>query len=84
MQVTERSPSPRLAPFVAKLVLLETREAVSRVPLGEPAISLGIRYAGAASLVAPVPGGEADGGTLRRLPAATVTGLLPAARRIRT
>lgn len=88
MQVTEHAPSPRLAPFVAKLVVLETREAVSRVPLGDPAISLGIRYAGAASLLERGPGGAAnagaDRGALRRLPAATVTGLLPAARRIRT
>lgn len=89
MQVTEHSPSPRLAPFVAKLVILETREAVSRVPLGDPAISLGIRYAGAASLLERGPSGgasvdAAERGPLRRLPAATVTGILPAARRIRT
>lgn len=74
MQVTEHPPSPRLAPFVAKLVILETREAVSRVPLGDPAISLGIRYAGAASLLERGPGegssGAPDRGSLRRLPAA--------------
>ncbi len=78
MQVTEHAPSPRLARFVAKLVILETKEEVSRVPLGDPAVSLGLRYAGAASLVSD------DGRPLTRLPSATVTGLLPSARRIRT
>lgn len=76
MQVTEHPPSAQLAPFVAKLVVLETAEAVCRVPLGDPSVALGIRYAGAASVL--------DEAGATRLPDATVTGLLPSTRRIRT
>lgn len=76
MQVTVIQPSPRLAPFVAGFTIVESQHDVSRVPLGDPGVSLGIRYAGAASWL--------EGTREHRLPDASITGVLGAARRIRT
>ncbi len=76
MQVTVIQPSPRLAPFVARLAIVESEHEVSQVPLGDPGVALGIRYAGAA--------GWLDGERERRLPDCSITGVLPSARRIHT
>jgi AraC-like DNA-binding protein len=76
MDVTVLAPSARLAPFVTKLVIIETPAEVTRAPLPEPGLALGIRYAGAASLI--------EGERSVRFPDTTLTGLLGAVRRIRT
>ena len=70
------APSPLLAPFVRELMVVEVREAVTRLHLPEPGLVLGIRYRGGASLF--------EGGGERRLPDRTLTGMRDTARRMRT
>ncbi len=52
MRVTSFEPGPRLGPFVARLSTVESDDEVTRVLMPECGLVLGVRYAGAASLVA--------------------------------
>ena len=70
------APSARLAPFVERFTIVESREEATRVLLPECGLILGVRYAGAAT--------QLDGGRAIRLPDTTLTGILGAARRMRT
>lgn len=76
MQVTSIAPSRQLAPFVERFTVVESSEEVTRVLLPERGLVLGVRYRGAASVI--------DGGRATRLSDAMVTGILAAARRMRT
>ncbi len=76
MQVTSIAPSPRLAPFIDRFTIVESRDEVTRTLLPERGLVLGVRYAGAASVVGD-PG-------VTRLADTVVTGILGAARRMRT
>jgi methylphosphotriester-DNA--protein-cysteine methyltransferase len=70
------APSARLAPFVSELLVVEVGEETTRVRLPEPGLVLGVRYAGAATLL--------EDGAAIRLPDATLAGLATRARRMRT
>ena len=76
MQVTRFPPSARLAPFVDRFVVVESNHEATRVLLPEPGLVLGVRYRGAASLL--------DGGRATRLSGSAITGMVAAARRMRT
>jgi AraC-like DNA-binding protein len=76
MQVTVIAPSARLAPFVARFTIVEARDEVTRVLLPEQGLTLGVRFAGAASLV------SAAGAT--RVADAAISGVQGAVRRMRT
>jgi hypothetical protein len=70
------APSARLAPFVRELMLVEVRDEMTRVRLPEPGLVLGVRYRGSASLLSD--------DAVTPLPNATLTGMMPTARRMRT
>lgn len=76
VQVSSFAPSARLAPILQWIRIIETTDEATRVLLPEPGITLGVRYAGGASLVV--------GGELRRVPNASLTGILDTARTMRT
>jgi AraC-like DNA-binding protein len=76
MQVTTVPPAAMLAPFVERFVVVESREEVTRNLLPEPGVFLGVRYAGAATLL--------EGNRATRLPGATLAGIHAAVRRMHT
>lgn len=76
MQVTVIAPGERLAPFVDRFIVVESCEEATRVLLPECGLVLGVRYAGAASLLA--------GEHATRVADVALTGVLGAARRMRT
>lgn len=76
MEVTTIAPSARLAPFVDRFTIVEARDEATRVLLPECGLVLGVRYAGAATWL------SGERGT--RLPDLTLTGILAAARHMRT
>jgi AraC-like DNA-binding protein len=76
MQVTVLAPSARLAQFVARYIVVEAGEDTTRVLLSERGLFLGVRYAGAATLL--------ENGGATRLANATVTGIHSSARRMLT
>jgi AraC-like DNA-binding protein len=77
MQVTMVAPSARLAPFVRRFTIVETDAEATRMLLPEHGLVLGIRFGGSASLV------HADA-SATRVADATITGIVGAARRMRT
>jgi AraC-like DNA-binding protein len=76
VQVISIAPSGDLAPFVERFTVVESSDEVTRVLLPERGLVLGVRYRGAASVV--------DDGRATRVADAAVTGVLAAARRMRT
>jgi AraC-like DNA-binding protein len=76
MQVTRIPPSARLAPFVERFIIVESRDEVTRMLLPAPGLILGVRYRGASSLL--------DGERVTRLSGSALTGLVGSARRMRT
>src|SRR3954467_3443084 len=76
MPITVLAPSERLAPFVRRFVVIEAEAEAMRTLLPEPGLMLGIRFRGSATVLgAAIP---------PRLPDATLTGLVGAARRVVT
>jgi AraC-like DNA-binding protein len=71
-------PSPPLASVVRAFMVVEVRDEVTRVRLPEPGLVVGVRYRGAAGIVA----GEARVWT--RLPDVSLTGMTTTARRMTT
>jgi AraC-like DNA-binding protein len=69
-------PGPRTAAFVERYTIVESDEETTRVLLPEAGLHVGIRYAGAATLV--------EDGRARRLPDAVVTGLRDSTRTMQT
>lgn len=76
MQVTACAPSADLAPFVRRFVIVESGDEATRTLLPDPGVLLGLRFAGASSLVT-------DAGA-QRVADAAITGVLRTARRMRT
>jgi len=76
MQVMRVPPSARLMPFIERFIVVESGEETTRVLLPEPGLILGVRYRGAASLL--------DGHRATRLSGSAITGIVGAARRMRT
>jgi AraC-like DNA-binding protein len=76
MQVTTFRPGPRLAPHVDRFTIVESAIEATRVLLPECGLVLGVRYAGASSVL--------DGERATRLADIVVTGVLGAARTMRT
>lgn len=76
MQVTACAPSADLAPFVRRFVIVESVDEVTRALLPDPGAMLGLRFAGASSLVTE------DGA--QGVANAAITGVLRTARRMRT
>jgi len=76
VQATAFAPSERLAPFVRRFTVVETREEATRNLLPEHGLMLGIRFRGAASLV--------SGELAVRVPDTSLTGIVGAARQMRT
>ena len=76
MQVSVFPPGPRLAPFVRRFTVVETRAEATRLLLPEHGLVLGIRYCGSASLV--------NGPAVTRLADASLTGIVAAGRCMRT
>jgi AraC-like DNA-binding protein len=76
MQVTVVAPSQRLAPFVRRFTVVETREEATRSLLPEHGLVLGLRFGGSASLVC--------GDTATRVSDASLTGIVGEARVMRT
>jgi len=76
MRVTVMAPSARLAPFVERFTIVESDDEVTRVLLPDRGLTLGVRFAGAASLLE-------DAGA-RRVANAAITGVQGAVRRMRT
>lgn len=74
--MTELAPSARLAPFIERFTIVEARDEVTRVLLPARGLTLGIRYAGAASLVV--------GDRATRIADAAITGVYGAVRQMRT
>ncbi|HVZ74398.1 MAG TPA: helix-turn-helix domain-containing protein [Polyangia bacterium] len=70
------APSSALAPFVREMMIVDVREEVTHVRLPEPGLVLGVRYAGAASVLA--------GETATQLPDVSLAGMTGTARRMRT
>jgi len=76
VQVTSFAPDPRLAPFVRAFLIVETRVEATRLLIPETGMMLGFRYGGSASII--------EGDQARRVADATLTGVTPRARRMRT
>jgi AraC-like DNA-binding protein len=76
MRVTIFAPSERLAPFVRQYNVVETDVEVTRALLPEQGLMLGIRFRGSACVL--------DGETATRVAGNTLTGIVGAARRMRT
>jgi AraC-like DNA-binding protein len=76
MQVTAFAPSARLAPFVRRFTVVETSAEATRALLPEHGLMLGIRFRGSASLV--------EGARAVRVPDTSLTGIVGAARQMRT
>lgn len=77
MQVTVIAPSAPLAAFVARFTIVETAHApATRTLLPELGLMLGLRFAGAASLIVD--------GAARQVPNAALTGVLRSARHMHT
>jgi AraC-like DNA-binding protein len=76
MQASVVAPSQRLAPFVRRFIVVETREEATRSLLPEYGLVLGLRFGGSASLV--------SGDTATRLSDASLTGITGTARVMRT
>lgn len=76
MQVTHVAPSMDLAPFIARFTVVETSGAETRQLLPDTGLVLGVRYAGAASVV------RADGTT--RMPDLSIAGIQAETRRMHT
>jgi AraC-like DNA-binding protein len=76
VQMTSFAPDPRLAPFVRAFLIVETHDEATRLLIPEPGLVLGFRYRGSASIV--------DGEAATRVADATLTGVVPRARRMRT
>jgi AraC-like DNA-binding protein len=76
MQVTTLRPSARLAPHVDRFTVVESAAEATRVLLPECGLVLGVRYAGASSVI--------DGERATRLADIMLTGVLGAARTMRT
>jgi AraC-like DNA-binding protein len=76
VQVTRIAPSARLVPFIEHFTVVEAEDETTRVLLPEPGLIMGVRYRGAASLL--------DGDRMTRLSGAAITGIVGAARRMRT
>jgi len=70
------APSARLAPFVERLSIIESDVEVTRALLPELAPILGVRFAGAASLI--------TGEQITRVPGAAFTGVQASVRNMRT
>jgi AraC-like DNA-binding protein len=76
MDVRLVAPSKELAPFVSSFSIVETTEVTERTLLPDTGIVLGVRYAGAATLLqAAVP---------QPVPGNAITGMRSTARRMRT
>jgi len=99
MRITVIAPSERLAPFVRRFTVIETEADATRALLPEQGLMLGIRFIGSATLLGSAedpaagvaargssPGIEASiaAGRAIRMPDATLTGIVGAARRMRT
>jgi AraC-like DNA-binding protein len=76
MEVTTIRPGARLAPHVDRFVIVESPVEATRVLLPEAGLVLGVRYAGASSVI--------DGERVTRLADIVLTGVLGAARTMRT
>jgi AraC-like DNA-binding protein len=76
MQLTVFRPSARLAPFVRRFAVIETREEVTRALIPEASLAMGLRYSGGSSLV--------EGAQVRPVSDASITGILSTIRRMRT
>ncbi|MCE9580355.1 MAG: helix-turn-helix domain-containing protein [Deltaproteobacteria bacterium] len=76
MQTHVIAPSARLAPFVARFVIVESEVLATRVLVPEPGLALGVRYRGGSWLV--------DGDRSTAVPDAAVTGVRTIARTMRT
>jgi AraC-like DNA-binding protein len=76
MEITTIRPGARLAPHVDRFVIVESSVEATRVLLPEVGLVLGVRYAGASSLI--------DGERATRLANIVLTGVLGAARTMRT
>jgi len=76
MRVESFEPSAQIRPFVRAIRVIESDTALVAAPLPEPGLVLGVRYGGRARLV--------EDGAARALPAALLTGIKPALRRIHT
>jgi AraC-like DNA-binding protein len=76
VQMTVVPPGERLAPFVGAFRLVATSEEATRLLIPEPGLVLAFRYGGSASLV--------EGSTARPVASAAITGIVGAARRMRT
>ena len=70
------APSPALAPFVRRFTIVETSAEATRALLPEHGLVLGVRFGGSASLVVD--------GVAQRVPDLAVTGILGAARTMRS
>src|ERR1051325_10485948 len=69
-------PFARLRPHVKAIRVIATEADSVLAPLPEPGLSLGVRYAGRATAI--------ENGVAREVPAATLSGIHPALRRIQT
>jgi AraC-like DNA-binding protein len=76
VRVSHHAPGPDLAPLIRTFEIVEADAEVERTLVPEPSIIVAFRWAGASWLV--------EGGLARAVPAAAVTGLRLAARRMRT
>lgn len=76
MRVTTFRPSARLAPHVDRFTIVESRDEATRVLLPECGLVLGVRYAGASSVI--------DGAQATRVADRVLTGVLGTARTMRT
>jgi AraC-like DNA-binding protein len=76
MQMTSFAPSPALEPIVERFSIVESIDEVTRALLPNLAPIMGVRFAGAASVL--------DDGRATRMPDATLTGVQGAVRHMRT
>jgi AraC-like DNA-binding protein len=76
MQVSVFPPGPRLSPFVRRFSVVEASAEVTRSLFPEHGLVLGIRFSGSASLM--------NGDAVTRLPNASLAGITPSARCMRT